>query len=164
MGPRWKIRSGLRPPRLSQRIHRGSEIGCSELNLSTSPPMSGGYHPWSKFNEHRWSDLNARRHAGVFFICGTQGLVLFFLEEKSFNSMTLEVRLTAGFKTIGTSLLLLLKIPTFGRLTLLGLWRFTVSQPPSSSSAGGGASSDQSSSAVTDAVLCKMSACSVGTG
>ncbi len=24
--------------------------------------MSGGYHPWSKFNEHRWSNLNARRH------------------------------------------------------------------------------------------------------
>ena len=23
--------------------------------------MSGGYHPWSKFNAHRWSDLNARR-------------------------------------------------------------------------------------------------------
>ena len=25
--------------------------------------MSGGYHPWSKFNAHRWSDLNARRQA-----------------------------------------------------------------------------------------------------
>ena len=24
--------------------------------------MSGGYHPWSKFNAHRWSNLNARRH------------------------------------------------------------------------------------------------------
>ena len=23
--------------------------------------MSGGYHPWSKFNAHRWSNLNARR-------------------------------------------------------------------------------------------------------
>ena len=27
--------------------------------------MSGGYHTWSKFNEHRWSNLNARRHTGV---------------------------------------------------------------------------------------------------
>ena len=25
--------------------------------------MSGGYHPWSKFNAHRWSNLNARRQA-----------------------------------------------------------------------------------------------------
>ena len=24
--------------------------------------MSGGYHPWSKFNAHRWSNLNARRN------------------------------------------------------------------------------------------------------
>ena len=30
------------------------EISCSELHLSTSPPMSGGYHTWSKFNAHRW--------------------------------------------------------------------------------------------------------------
>ena len=65
IGPRWEIRSGLRPPRLSQRIHRGSEISCSELHLSTSLPMSGGYHPWSKFNAHRWSNLNARRQAGT---------------------------------------------------------------------------------------------------
>lgn len=25
--------------------------------------MSGGYHPWSKFNAHGWSNLNARRQA-----------------------------------------------------------------------------------------------------
>lgn len=25
--------------------------------------MSGGYHAWSKFNAHRWSDLNERRQA-----------------------------------------------------------------------------------------------------
>jgi hypothetical protein len=24
--------------------------------------MTAGYHPWSKFNAHRWSVLNARRH------------------------------------------------------------------------------------------------------
>ena len=28
--------------------------------------MSGGYHTWSKFNEHRWSNLNARRHIQRF--------------------------------------------------------------------------------------------------
>jgi hypothetical protein len=22
--------------------------------------MTGGFHPWSIFNEHRWSNLNAR--------------------------------------------------------------------------------------------------------
>ena len=26
--------------------------------------MSGGYHPWSKFNAHGWSNLNARRQPG----------------------------------------------------------------------------------------------------
>ena len=25
--------------------------------------MSGGYHPWSKFSAHRWSNLNARRQS-----------------------------------------------------------------------------------------------------
>jgi hypothetical protein len=31
--------------------------------------MSGGYHPWSKFNAHRWSNLNARRQPdGDFYV------------------------------------------------------------------------------------------------
>ncbi|MFB6404519.1 lysozyme inhibitor LprI family protein, partial [Pseudomonas putida] len=53
--------------------HRGSKIGCSELHLSTSQPMSGGYHPWSKFNAHRWSNLNARRHS-QWAACAAQEL------------------------------------------------------------------------------------------
>ncbi len=33
--------------------------------------MSGGYHPWSKFNAHRWSNLNARRHRLFYLAPGT---------------------------------------------------------------------------------------------
>ena len=33
-----------------------------ELHLSTAKQMTGGYRPWSKFNAHSWSILNARRH------------------------------------------------------------------------------------------------------
>ena len=33
------------------------------LHLPTADPMTGVYHPWSKFNEHGWSILNARGHS-----------------------------------------------------------------------------------------------------
>lgn len=37
--------------------------------------MSGGYHTWSKFNAHRWSNLNARRQlTGLSVIVGLMGV------------------------------------------------------------------------------------------
>lgn len=47
--------------------------------------MSGGYHPWSKFNAHRWSNLNARRH----YVTGTPIVrpEMFFGRETVVNSV-----------------------------------------------------------------------------
>jgi len=46
-------------------------------------PMTGGYRPWSKFNAHSWSLLNARRHvqshrAPVYYVdlCLRDGISL----------------------------------------------------------------------------------------
>ena len=36
--------------------------------------MSGGYHPWSKFNAHGWSKFNARRQAKVLAAVPKHGL------------------------------------------------------------------------------------------
>ena len=41
-------------------LRKERKLHHTTLHLSTVPPMTGGFYPWSIFNEHRWSNLNAR--------------------------------------------------------------------------------------------------------
>ena len=59
-----------------------------ELHLSTAKPMTGGYRPWSKFNAHSWSNLNARRHPVLKRLFGFKRMANFNAVIRLFNKFT----------------------------------------------------------------------------
>ena len=50
--------------------------------------MTGGYRPWSKFNAHSWSNLNARRHPVLKRLFGFKRMANFNAVIRLFNKFT----------------------------------------------------------------------------
>ena len=50
--------------------------------------MTGSYRPWSKFNAHSWSNLNARRHPVLKRLFGFKRMANFNAVIRLFNKFT----------------------------------------------------------------------------